>query len=615
MAKIIEHLEEATIRFAGDSGDGMQLVGTQFSETSGFAGNEVNTFPDYPSEIRAPEGTLYGVSAFQVHFGTEHIHTSGDFIDVLIAMNASSLKVNLANLKKGGIIIVDTEGFDARNLGLAKYASNPLQDDSLKEYQLHIIDITKEIKAAFAETTIPSKLISKTKNIFSLGIAYWLFHRPIEPTVNWINKKFKGKDEVILANVHALRAGWNYAEKNPTFEKQYVIDRSPLPIGRYRNITGNEAVALGLVVGARKANLPFFLGSYPITPATDILHAISGYKKFGVKTLQAEDEIAGICSAIGAAFGGSLAATTTSGPGLSLKTEAMGLAVMTELPLIIVDVQRAGPSTGLPTKTEQGDLLMAMYGRHGEAPMPILATASPADCFDVALEAVRIALKYMTPVLILSDGNIGQSSEPWKIPSINNLPDIEAYFAKDNTNFAPYKRDEQTLRRQWAIPGFEGMEHRIGGLEKEDGSGNVSSDGVNHEKMVHIRQEKINRIALDIPDAEVLGEQEGDLLMLTWGSTFGAAKTAFEKVRANGHPISFCHLRYMNPFPKNLGDVLGRFQRVLLPELNMGQLKLLIQGKYLKPIIGMSKVQGKPFKSTELEEKIMSLLTEKEILV
>jgi 2-oxoglutarate ferredoxin oxidoreductase subunit alpha len=615
MAKIIEHLEEATIRFAGDSGDGMQLVGTQFSETSGFAGNEVNTFPDYPSEIRAPEGTLYGVSAFQVHFGTQHIHTSGDFIDVLIAMNASSLKVNLANLKKGGIIIVDTEGFDARNLGLAKYLVNPLENDTLKEYEVHAIDITKEIKSAFAETTIPSKLISKTKNIFSLGIAYWLFHRPIEPTVNWINKKFKGKDDVILANVHALRAGWNYAEKNAAFKKQYIIDRSPLPMGRYRNITGNEAIALGLVVASRKANLPFFLGSYPITPATDILHAISGYKKFGVKTLQAEDEIAGICSAIGAAFGGSLAATTTSGPGLSLKTEAMGLAVMTELPLIIVDVQRAGPSTGLPTKTEQGDLLMAMFSRHGEAPMPILATASPADCFDVALEAVRIALKYMTPVLILSDGNIGQSSEPWKIPSVSNLPEIEAYFTEDAANFAPYKRDEKTLRRQWAIPGFEGMEHRIGGLEKEDGSGNVSSDGVNHEKMVNLRQEKINRIANDIPEAEVLGEQEGDLLMLSWGSTFGAAKTAFEKVRANGHPISFCHLRYMNPFPRNLGDVLNRFQRVLLPELNLGQLKLLIQGKYLKPIIGMNKVQGKPFKSTELEEKVMSLLTEKEILV
>jgi len=615
MTKIVEHLEEATIRFAGDSGDGMQLVGTQFSETSGFAGNEVNTFPDYPSEIRAPEGTLYGVSAFQVHFGKKHIHTSGDFIDVLFAMNASSLKVNLANLKKGGIIIVDTEGFDARNLGLAKYASNPLEKDTLKDYEVHAIDITKEIKAAFAESSIPSKLIGKTKNIFSLGIAYWMFHRPIDSTVNWINKKFKGKDDVILANIHALRAGWNYAEMNSQFKKQYVIDRSPLPIGRYRNITGNEAIALGLVVAAKKANLPFFLGSYPITPATDILHAISGYKKFGVKTLQAEDEIAGICSAIGAAFGGNLAATTTSGPGLSLKTEAMGLAVMTELPLIIVDVQRAGPSTGLPTKTEQGDLLMAMYGRHGEAPMPILATASPSDCFEVTLEAVRIALKFMTPVLLLSDGNIGQSSEPWKIPSVASLPEIEAYFTKDAANFAPYKRDEQTLRRQWAIPGFEGMEHRIGGLEKEDGSGNVSSDGVNHEKMVKLRQEKINRIANDIPQAEVHGEQAGDLLMLSWGSTFGAAKTAFERVRANGHPISFCHLRYMNPFPRNLADILNRFQRVLVPELNMGQLKLLLQGKYLKPIIGLSKVQGKPFKSTELEEEIMSLLTEKEILV
>ncbi len=615
MSKIIEHLEEATVRFAGDSGDGMQLVGTQFSETSGFAGNEVNTFPDYPSEIRAPEGTLYGVSAFQVHFGTKHIYTSGDFIDVLIAMNASSLKVNLVNLKKGGIIIVDSEGFDAHNLTLAKFPSNPLEGDALKDYEVHVITISKEIKAEFAESNIPNKLVSKTKNIFALGITYWLFNRPLDPTVNWINKKFKGKDDVILANVHALRAGWNFAEKNTGFEKQFVINRSPLPMGRYRNITGNEAIALGLVVGARKANLPLFLGSYPITPATDILHAISGYKKFGVKTLQAEDEIAGICSAIGAAFGGSLAATTTSGPGLSLKTEAMGLAVMTELPLIIVDVQRGGPSTGLPTKTEQADLLMAMFGRHGESPIPILASASPADCFDITLEATRIALKYMTPVLILSDGNIGQSTEPWKIPTVASLPQIEVYFAKDATTFAPYKRDEQTLRRQWAIPGFEGMEHRIGGLEKEDGSGNVTSEGANHEKMVKLRAEKINRIANDIPEAIVNGEQEGDLLMISWGSTYGAAKTAFERVRANGHPISFLHLRYMNPLPKNLEGILNRFQRVLVPELNLGQLKFLLQGKYLKSIIGMSKVQGKPFKSTELEEKIISLLTEKEILV
>lgn len=613
--KIIEHLEEATIRFAGDSGDGMQLVGTQFSETSGFAGNEVNTFPDYPSEIRAPEGTLYGVSAFQVHFGTRHIYTSGDFIDVLVAMNASSLKVNLGNLKKGGIIIANTEGFDERNLTLAKFSANPLTDGSLQEYEVHALDMFKTLKSALSEANIPSKLLNKTKNIFALGITYWLFHRPLEPTVNWINKKFKGKDDIILANVHALRAGWNYAEQNPEFKHQYVVDRSPLPPGRYRNITGNEAIALGLVVAARKANLPLFLGSYPITPATDILHAISGYKKYGVKHLQAEDEIAGICSAIGAAFGGSLAATTTSGPGLALKTEAMGLAVMTELPLIVVDVQRAGPSTGIPTKTEQGDLLMGMFSRHGEAPMPILAPAGSADCFDITLEAVRIALKYMTPVLILSDGYIGQASEPWRIPAVNSLPEIQAYFATDANNYAPYKRDPQTLRRQWAVPGFERMEHRIGGLEKEDGTGNVSSDSLNHEKMVTLRQEKVDRIANDIPDVNVEGEQHGDVLLLSWGSTYGAAKTAYEHLKSKGVELSFVHLRYLNPFPKNLGDVLARFQRVVVPELNTGQLQLLLQAKYLKPITGIHKVQGKPFKAVEIEEKIESLFSSNAMLV
>lgn len=615
MTKILQHIDEATIRFAGDSGDGMQMVGTQFSETSGFAGNEVNTFPDYPSEIRAPEGTLYGVSAFQVHFGTRHIHTSGDLIDVLVVMNAASLKVNLANLRKGGIIIANTEGFDARNLSLARYAANPLEDGSLKDYEVHVLDIQREIKSALGELSVPSKLIAKTKNIFALGIAYWLFNRPLDPTINWVNKKFKGKDDVILANIHALRAGWNYAEKNAAFQKQYLIDRSSLPPGRYRNITGNEAIAMGLVVAARKANLPLFLGSYPITPATDILHAISGYKKYGVKHLQAEDEIAGICSAIGAAFGGSLAATTTSGPGLSLKTEAMGLAVMVELPLIIVDVQRAGPSTGVPTKPEQSDLLMAMFGRHGEAPMPILAVANPADCFDVTLEAARIALKYMTPVLLLSDGYIGQASEPWRIPTVASLPDISAYFTTDASGFAPYKRDEQTLRRQWAIPGFEGMEHRIGGLEKEDGSGNVSSDAMNHEKMVRLRQEKVDRIANDIPDATVEGDQAGDILMISWGSTYGAAKTAFEHLKASGYHLSFLHLRYLNPFPKNLGEILDKFERVVVPELNMGHLQFLLQAKYLKRVTGIHKVQGKPFTSAELETEIAKLLTENEIVL
>jgi len=420
---------------------------------------------------------------------------------------------------------------------------------------------------------------------------------------------------VIVANIHVLKAGWNYAEKNDAFTKQYIVDKSPLVPGRYRTLSGNQAVALGLVVAARKANLPLFLGSYPITPATEILQAISGFKKYGVKHLQAEDEIAGICSAIGAAFGGSLAATTTSGPGLSLKTEAMGLAVMTELPLVIIDVQRAGPSTGLPTKPEQGDLLMAMFGRHGEAPMPVLAAASASDCFNMTLEAARIALNYMTPVLLLSDGYIGQASEPWRIPKVDDLPNIEPQFATDIEEFGPYRRDPNTLRRMWAVPGFQGMEHRIGGLEKEDGSGNVSHDAANHEKMVGLRQKKIENIANDIPEAVVEGPSEGETLLISWGSTYGAARTAYEKLRANGMNLSYLHLRYLNPFPKNLGDVLNGFNRVICPELNTGQLQWLLQAKFLKPVIGIHKVQGRPFKSVELVEKISELLTEKEVSV
>jgi 2-oxoglutarate ferredoxin oxidoreductase subunit alpha len=609
MDKLIEHLEEVTIRFAGDSGDGMQLVGTQFSDTSGFAGNEVNTFPDFPSEIRAPEGTLYGVSAFQVHFGTRHINTTGDFVDVLVAMNAASLKVNLANVREQGIIIVDTEGFDDRNLKLAGYTKNPLEDDTVKNFHVFGINMTDELKKAFIELDIPSKIIQRTKNIFALGITYWLFNRPLEPTVNWINKKFKDKEDLVLANVHSLQGGWNYAEKNPEFRKQYIVDKSDLPPGKYRSITGNQAVALGLVVAATKAKLPLFLGSYPITPATDILHAISGYKKYGVKHLQAEDEIAAITSAMGAAFGGSLAVTTTSGPGLSLKTEAIGLAVMTELPLIIVDVMRAGPSTGLPTKTEQSDLMQAMYGRHGEAPLPVLAASGSADCFNMTMEAARIALKYMTPVMLLTDGYIGQSSEPWRIPELDKLAEIEPNFATDPSTFKPYLRNPETLSRLWAIPGMQGMEHRIGGLEKEDGSGVVSHDPSNHQKMVELRQKKIDGIANDIPELEVMGEPEGDILLLSWGSTYGAAKSAVLKLKAAGYNLSFANLRYLNPFPKNLGDVLHRFERVVIPELNLGQLKNLIQAKYLKPVIGINKVQGKPFKSIELEEKLMVLLT------
>lgn len=611
MTKTIENICEATIRFAGDSGDGMQLVGTQFSEASGFAGNEVNTFPDYPSEIRAPEGTLYGVSAFQVHFGSAHIYTSGDEIDVLVAMNASSLKVNLPNVRKGGILILDQSGFDARNLSLAKFEQNPLGNDALREYEVHIVDFNKELKTALSGIQAIGKLIDKTKNIFALGMTYWLYDRPMEPTINWINKKFKGKDEIILANVHALRAGWNYADSNTAFSRQFKIGRSGMSPGRYRSITGNEAVAMGLVVAARKAKLPLFLGSYPITPATDILHAIATYKRFGVRHLQAEDEIAGICSAIGAAFGGSLAATTTSGPGLSLKTEALGLAVITELPLIVVDVQRAGPSTGLPTKPEQSDLLMCMFGRHGEAPMPVLAAGSPSDCFDLTLEAARIALKYMTPVILLSDGYIGQASGLWKIPPVESIPAIEAYFATDKAAFAPFKRDEKTLRRQWAVPGFEGMEHRIGGLEKEDGSGNVSHDPRNHEKMVNLRREKIERIADDIPEANVEGDQEGDVLMISWGSTYGAARTAYETLSSKGIPVSFMHLKYLNPFPANLGTILTRFERIVVPELNSGQLQLLLQARYLKRVIGIHKVQGKPFRADEIENRLIEIINQK----
>jgi len=613
MNKLIEHLEEVTVRFAGDSGDGMQLIGTQFSDTAGFAGNEVNTFPDYPSEIRAPEGTLYGVSAFQVHFGSKNIHTSGDFVDVLVAMNAASLKVNLAHVREQGIIIVNAEGFDDRNLKLAGYTKNPLEDGSLAKFNVFPIEMNKELKKAFIEVDTPTKLVQKTRNIFALGITYWLFNRPLEATVNWINKKFKGKEDVIMANVHALQGGWNFAEKNPDFRKQFIIDKSELPPGKYRSITGNQAVALGLVVAATKAHLPLFLGSYPITPATDILHAISGYKKYGVKHLQAEDEIAGITSAIGAAFGGSLAVTTTSGPGLSLKTEAIGLAIMTELPLIIVDVMRAGPSTGLPTKTEQSDLMQAMYGRHGEAPMPVLAAASSADCFDMTLEAARIALKYMTPVMLLTDGYIGQASEPWRIPEIDKLPEIAPQFAQDAATFKPYLRNPETLARQWAIPGMQGMEHRIGGLEKEDGSGVVSHDPMNHQKMVELRQKKVDGIANDIPELEVIGEQEGDLLLLSWGSTYGAAKTAVEHLQAQGHNISYAHLRYLNPFPKNLGDVLHKFDRIVIPELNLGQLKNLIQAKYVKRVMGINKVQGKPFKAVELEEKLLTLISMRDI--
>ena len=612
MSKSVEYLDQVTIRFAGDSGDGMQLSGTLFSNNSGTAGNDVNSFPDYPSEIRAPEGTLYGVSAYQIQIAAKNINTFGDKIDVLVAMNASSLKVNIAKLREGAIIIVNTEGFDEKNLTLAKYEENPLENGGLSNYKVIALNMVDEIHKVVEDLKMTPKNEQRTKNIFALGMTYWLFDRTLEPTEKWLAVKFKKKADILEANVRALRAGYEYASRSERFPVQYKLKDARLKPGFYRNITGNEACALGLVVAAKKANMPLFLGSYPITPATEILHFISGYKKFGVKHLQAEDEIAGISSAIGASFAGYMAVTTTSGPGLSLKVEAIGLGIILELPLIIIDVQRGGPSTGLPTKPEQADLLMAMWGRHGEAPIPILAATNASDCFNMTIEAARIALKYMTPVMLLTDGYIAQGTNPFRVPDINELPDLTPKFATDPATFQPYKRDPQTLARMWAIPGTPGLEHRIGGLEKEDLTGLVSQDPLNHQRMVGLRQQKVEGIVNDIPLAEVEGEQSGDLLIIGWGGTYGAIKDAFDKLRSQDKKVSYCHLRYMNPLPKNLGEILGKFERILIPELNNRQLATILQAKYLKPILGLNKIQGLPLKADEVEEKVNQLLNIKE---
>lgn len=613
MEKEIVYLDEITVRFAGDSGDGMQLAGKQFSDTSASSGVDVNTFPDFPSEIRAPEGTLYGVSGFQIKIGSNSVNTHGDVIDVLVAMNASSLKVNIANLKVGGIIIANTDGFDARNLKLAKYDSNPLEDGSLAKYNTIPLNLESIIKEELKGSGIAPKIVKKTKNFFALGLTYWLFSRPLEPTVKWLNTKFKNKADVLEANVRILNAGWNYALKSEAFKRQYNLQPASFEKGTYRNISGNHAVALGLVVASKKANLPLFLGTYPITPATDILQYISGYKKYGIRHLQAEDEIAGITSAIGAAYGGNLAATTTSGPGLSLKIEAIGLAIMTELPLVIVNVMRAGPSTGLPTKPQQSDLFQAMYGRHGEAPMPVLAAASASDCFAMTVEASRIALKYMTPVILLTDGYIAQGTEPWRIPEPDELPDISPKFADDPENFAPYARDPETLARMWAVPGMQGMEHRIGGLEKQDISGIVSHDPENHQKMVGIRQEKVDRIANDIPKLEVMGDPEADLLLIGWGSSYGAIKSAVDEKTKEGAKVAYIQLKHLNPLPSNLGDIVEKYDTILVPELNMGQLKTILHSKFLKPMLGLNKVNGNPFTTADVKAKINEILSEKEL--
>ncbi len=612
MDKKVEYLEQVTIRFAGDSGDGMQLSGTLLSNNSGIAGNDVNSFPDYPSEIRAPEGTLYGVSAYQIQIAAKHVYTFGNKIDILVTMNASSLKVNLNKLKDGALIIANESGFDKKNLKLAKYETNPLEDGSLKNYRLVVINMVEELKKVLADLKMPPKAQQKSKNIFALGVVFWLLDRDLKPTEEWLKNKFGKKPTVAEANIRALRAGYEYAANSDKFPVQYKIQEAKLQKGYYRNITGNEATAIGLVVAAHKANLPLFLGSYPITPATEILHFISGYQKYGVKHLQAEDEIAGVSSAIGASYAGYLAATSTSGPGLSLKVESIGLAVILELPLIVIDVQRGGPSTGLPTKPEQADLLMAIYGRHGEAPVPVIAARNSADCFHMTIEAARIALKYMTPVILLTDGYIAQGTNPFRVPSLDELPDISVEFATDPEDYLPYKRDPKTLARKWAIPGTPGLEHRIGGLEKEDLTGMVSQDPENHEKMVKLRRQKVEGIANDIPLAEVQGEKSGDLLIIGWGGTYGAIQDAFDKLRKQGKKFSYCHLSYLNPFPKNFGEILNSFDRILVAELNDGQLATLIQSKYLKPVLRLNKIQGLPLKADEVEAKINQLLDNKE---
>ena len=600
-------LTSVTVRFAGDSGDGMQLTGSQFSDTTAWLGNDLNTLPDYPAEIRAPAGTLYGVSGFQLHFGSEDVHTPGDLPDVLVAMNPAALKKNLKELKRGGVLILNSDSFDQKNLNLAHFETNPLQDGTLSGYELHPVPITSLTANALEGMPLSPKEVSRCKNFFALGLMYWLYDRPIKNTEDWIKEKFSKKPEYIEANTKALQAGYNFGEMTEIFTTRYKVEPAKLPKGIYRNISGNEATALGFLTASVKSGLPLFLGSYPITPASEILQYISSYKNFGVKTVQAEDEIAGITSAIGASYAGRLAITTTSGPGLALKTEAIGLAVMTELPIVIIDVQRGGPSTGLPTKTEQADLLQAMFGRNGEAPVCVVAARTPRDCFYMAIEASRLALKYMTPVILLTDGYLANGSEPWRIPNISELPDITVKFQTDPKDFHPYTRDKN-LARPWAVPGTPGLEHRIGGLEKSDIYGNVSYDPENHDKMVKLRTEKIKRMVNDIPDLKVDGNEKGELLVLGWGSTYGTIKDAVLKARNNGLTVSQAHLRYLNPMPKNTGEVLKNFKKVLIPEINLGQLARLIRSEYLLSVEQLNLVRGLPFKVNDILGKITELL-------
>ncbi len=606
--------ESIVIRFSGDSGDGMQLTGNQFTDTAAFVGNDLSTFPDFPAEIRAPIGTTSGVSGFQVHFGSKEIFTPGDEFDVLVAMNSAALKVDLPRLKKGGIIITNIAGFDKKNLSLAGYPDgiNPLEDGSLNDYIVHKIDVTKLTKECLAGTGLGMKEIERSKNMFVLGLLFWMFDEPMEYTITFINEKFAKKQDIADANIKTLKAGWNFGDHTEIFASRFKVSPAKLPKGTYRNITGNHATALGLIAASEISGLPLFLGSYPITPASDVLHELSKYKTSNVKTFQAEDEIAAICSAIGASYAGGFGVTTTSGPGMSLKTEAIGLATILEIPLLIVNIQRGGPSTGLPTKTEQSDLLQAMYGRHGEGPIPVIAASSPADCFNTIIEGSRIAIEHMTPVIVLTDGYIANGSEPWRFPTADQLPKINVKFVTEangpDGTFLAYKRDEK-LVRPWVKPGTKGLMHRIGGLEKHADTGNVSYDAKNHGIMTEIREAKIQRIADYIPLAKVeCGNDKGNLLVLGWGSTDGAIKTVVHELFKEGYDVAHLHLRYLNPFPKNLGEILKNYTQVLVPEMNCGQLLKLVRAKYLVDAIPYNKVQGQPFTTSELKNKILELL-------
>ncbi len=600
-------VDDVTVRFAGDSGDGMQLTGAQFSDTIASYGNDLGTFPDYPAEIRAPAGSLYGVSGYTIHFSSHDIYTPGDQIDVLVAMNPAALKVNMKDLKPHGVIIVNTDSFDRKNLETANYKENPLEDGSLSGYSVYQIPITKTTLETLKDLNLPLKTASKCKNFFALGVVYWLYSKSPELTLNWISDKFKKHPELIEANTRVLKAGLYFGETTEIFNTRYEVKPAQLQKGIYRNLNGNEAVALGLVAAAKRAGLELFLGSYPITPASEILHYLSGMRQYGVKTFQAEDEIAGIATAIGASFAGQLGATSTSGPGMALKTEAIGLAVMAELPLVIVNVQRGGPSTGLPTKTEQADLLQAMFARNGESPVAVVAAASPSDCFYMAVEASRIAIKYMTPVILLTDGYIGNGSEPWKVTTVEELPEITAVFRTDPQDFHPYVRDEK-LVRPWVKPGTPGLEHRIGGLEKQHIYGNISYDPDNHEFMVKTREQKIQNIANDIPELEIVGAQDAELLIMSWGSTFGAVASAVENQVAKGNKVAFAHFKYLNPMPKNTEAVIKSYKKILVPEVNMGQLAKILRMNYVTEPIQFNKIKGTPFKAYEIEQKIEEIL-------